>query len=75
MTRKKKKVMTINDLAIMTAKGFSDVHKELTAVRSDVKEVKDATERIEFRMSAQERRIEILEDKMRIVSTKLGLRR
>lgn len=77
----KKKVKTIeekiDDLAAMTARGFSDIEKQMTtiATKDDLKEVTARLDRIEFHMNTHERRIEMLEDKMRIVSTKIGLKK
>ncbi|GEM_PF-5403949 len=73
MSGKKKTIdEKIEDLAVMVEKGFSRGEAELHAVE---KRLTDRFDRIEFHMSTHERRIEILEDKMRIVSTKLGLKR
>lgn len=79
--KQKKKETTLDDLAIMVQKGFSETARDFSEVKTGLGEVKkelvDANnrlDRIEFHTNTHERRIEILEDKMRIVSTKLGLR-
>lgn len=64
----------IDDLAQITARGFASMDKrfENTASKKDMKEISDRLDRIEF---SQGRRIEILEDKVRIIAEKIGLRK
>lgn len=62
------KKMTIDDLAVMVAKGF-----ENTATKDDFKEVSRKLEDIDYRLSKiesnHERRIDLLEDRMQVVKT------
>jgi TolA-binding protein len=79
------KNMTIEDLAVMTQKGFADMErrfeemdqkfsKRFGAMHKRFDDMDARFDRLEFIVVAgQERLIEALEDKMRIVSTKLGL--
>lgn len=60
----------IDNLARMVERGFAE-----TATKADISEVNKKLDKIEFHMNTHERRIEILEDRMLMVSTKLGLRR
>lgn len=74
-------VKAVDKLAESTAHGFSEVGSKLknleekVATKKEVKEITDRLDRIEFHMNTHERRIEILEDKMRMVSVKIGLRK
>ena len=69
MTKKTKTIdEKIDDLAAMTQRGFADVHAE-------IKEVQETVDRIEFRVNSHDRRIDILEDKVRVISTKVGLQK
>ena len=61
-----KKNMTIEDLAIMIQGKFKEIYARFDRVD-------ERLDRIEFNQISQERRISILEDGMRIISTKLGL--
>ena len=45
---------------------FNDMHRE-------TREIKERLDRMEFLLAGQERRISTLEDRMRMVATKLGL--
>ncbi len=77
MKKKTKKTVEelIESLAVMTQKGFDEVSGRLDGVEGGMKEVVKRLDRIEYGMVSHERRISILEDKMQIVSTKLGLKR
>jgi len=73
MAKKQKTVEEkIDDLAAMTQRGFVAVATDLRELE---KRMNDRFDRLEFHMTAHERRIEILEDKVRIISTKIGLRK
>lgn len=77
---KRKKEVTIDELAMMIQKGFEETasKKELGSLEIVINQrfdkVDKRLDKIEFHTNTHERRIEILEDKMRMVSTKLGLR-
>lgn len=64
----KNKKVTINDLAIMVAKGF-----ENTSTKDEIKSVVKRLDGIDYRLgkieSNHERRIDLLEDKMQVVKT------
>lgn len=84
MKKKTKKTVEelIEDLATMTSKGFEEVSGRLDGVEGklgkvegEMKEVVKRLDRIEYGMVSHKRRLSILEDKMRIVSVKLGLKR
>ena len=70
MAKEKKKEMTLDYLASVVQRGFAE-----TATKKEIYEITERLDRIEFHMSTHERRIEILEDQMRVVSNKIGLRR
>ena len=63
----------IDDLSAMTQRGFADLKKEmtdgfaLTATKAELKEVKETVDRIEYTVNTHERRIENLEDKVRVI--------
>jgi predicted nuclease with TOPRIM domain len=74
------KKMTIEDLAIMIQGEFKVIHSEikdikgrLTRIEGRLDRIEERLDRIEFNQVSQERRISTLEDKIRIISTKLGL--
>lgn len=78
MVKKRKSVEEkIDDLAEMVARGFSELHETIAnnATKKELKEVVSLLERIEFHTNTHERRIEMLEDKIRTISTKIGLRK
>lgn len=68
MKKVAKSKVTIDELAMMVARGF-----ENTATKSDMKEVNRKLEDIDYRLSKiesnHERRLEALEDKMAVVKT------
>lgn len=81
----------VESLAVMVQKGFEETASktellgvegelgglkgEVSGLKGEMKEVVKRLDRIEYGMVSHDRRLEILEDKMRIVSVKLGLRR
>ena len=78
MAKKKRSVEEmINELAGITAKGFAQTvtKDELERVIERLDKIDNRFDRVEFHMNTHERRIEMLEDRMRIVSTKIGLRK
>ncbi len=80
MAKKKKTTdELVEGLAVMVQRGFAGTKSDLEDFRKDVdnfrKEVNHRFDRVEFHLSSHERRIEVLEDKMRLVSTKIGLRK
>ncbi|MSU55072.1 MAG: hypothetical protein EXS46_00855 [Candidatus Taylorbacteria bacterium] len=78
-----KKVKTIDEkieeLAVITQRGFSDLESKMVKgfanVHEEIKEVKETVDRIEYRVNTHDRRIENLEDKVRVISTKVGLQK
>lgn len=70
----KKSVETmIEELAMVTGKGFAEMNARFDEVDNRFDEVNDRLDKIEYFGSSQERRISILEDKMKLVTNKLGL--
>ena len=65
---KKNKNISIDDLAAMVAKGFSN-----TATKDDIKRLESHLDDIDFRLGKieanHERRLDVLEDKMLIIYT------
>ncbi len=78
-----KKIKTIDDkiddLAAMTQRGFSELESKMfkgfANVHEEIKEVKETVDRIEYRVNTHDRRIENLEDKVRVIGTKIGLQK
>lgn len=66
------KKITNEELARMVQDGFSEARTELQTVE---KRLNDRFDRIEFNTNSQERRISILEDKVQMISTKIGLKK
>jgi septal ring factor EnvC (AmiA/AmiB activator) len=66
------KKITIDDLALMVAKGFDSVTTNM-ATKDDLKEVNKKLDDIDYRLgkieSNHERRIDLLEDRMQVVKT------
>jgi len=64
----KNKKITIDDLAVMVAKGF-----ENTSTKDDLREVTKKLDDIDYRLgkieSNHERRLDLLEDRMQVVKT------
>ena len=67
------KNMTTDELAIMLQGEFKVIHAEFRDVHSEMDRMNQRLARIEFNTSGQDSRIATLEDKVRIISTKLGL--
>jgi hypothetical protein len=67
----------LDDLAIMVGRGLEEVRTEVrestraTTARFD--SVDQGLERIEFQVSGQDRRMTVLEDRVRQLATKVGL--
>jgi hypothetical protein len=60
----------IDALAELMVNKFDEIRSEL---KNDIHKLDERLERVEFNTSGLERRTSVLEDKMRIISTKLGL--
>ena len=77
MAKKKTVEEKIDDLAIMVGRGLEEVRNEGRAgvkaanARFDV--IDQVLERIEFQVSGQDRRMTVLEDRVRQLATKVGL--
>ncbi|MDO8521204.1 MAG: hypothetical protein Q7S52_03750 [bacterium] len=68
----KKKAITLDDLAAMTQRGFSEVHKEFTEVHKEFAEVHERFEKLEFLLIGRhDKRLDKLENDMRIIKTLL----
>lgn len=68
MVKKKKTTEEmIEDLATM-------MQREFLETRKDIKEVKEHVDQVEFRLTGWTQRIEILEDKVRMLGVKVGLK-
>jgi hypothetical protein len=67
----------IDELALAVGRGFDELRQEVrdgfAAVSKRFDAVEQRLESVEFLVSGQDRRISILEDKMRMVSVKIGL--
>jgi len=60
----------IDDLAISVKNGFDQSASDLKGLED---RLTDSLDKIEFNTNSQERRITILEDKVRMISVKVGL--
>jgi len=49
---KRKKEMTINDLAVMVQKGFVETGKDAAGLKNDIAEIDKRLDRIEFHMNS-----------------------
>jgi predicted nucleic acid-binding Zn-ribbon protein len=67
------KKMTIEDLAIMLQGEFKAIQEQFKEVFRRLDAIEQRLDRIEFNQASQERRISTLEDRVRIIGTKLGL--
>jgi predicted nucleic acid-binding Zn-ribbon protein len=67
------KKMTLEDLAVMIQGEFKEIYRKLGAIEDRLTRIEERLDHIEFNQTSQERRISTLEDKVRIISTKLGL--
>jgi len=56
-----------------TSKGFKAMEKRFDAIDEKFNAMDDRFDKLEFLMTAHDRRITILEDRMRLVATKVGL--
>jgi hypothetical protein len=67
----------IDEMVLMVGRGLDEIRTEMrqgfVAINERFDGVDERLERIEFLVSAQDRRISILEDRMLQVSVKLGL--
>jgi hypothetical protein len=67
----------IDELALMVGRGFdelrADVKVGFVAVEQRFTAVEERLERIEFHVSGQDRRMTVLEDRVRQLATKVGL--
>jgi archaellum component FlaC len=63
----------IDNLAELMMDRFDGVAEQFDSVSDQFNGVNDRLDKIEFNTSGQERRISTLEDKVRIISTKIGL--
>ena len=79
MAKKKTVEEKIDELAIAVGNGFAATasRDEVQLIRDEVRGgfagVTERLDKIEFLVSGQERRISILEDRLRLISTKIGL--
>ena len=64
----------IDDLAAMTQRGFEAVDKRFDAMDNRFDEMDKRLDRIEFHVSGHDRRIDTIEDKLRQLATKVGLK-
>ena len=77
MVKKKKTTEEmIEGLAVMVQKGFAETASkdQFREVKSEIKELREQIERLDFRLTGWGQRIEILEDKVRMLSVKVGLK-
>jgi ribosome-associated translation inhibitor RaiA len=85
MVKKKTTNQLVEDLAISVQKGFIEVKQEMKAgfkavderlnkVEERLDKVEERLENIEGLVGGHERRFERLEDDMRVVKTKVGIR-
>ena len=77
MAKKKTVEEKIDDLAIMVGRGLEEVRNEgqagVKAVNARFDVIDQVLERIEFQVSGQDRRMTVLEDRVRQLATKVGL--
>jgi len=75
--KKPKKATTIDDLAIMVAKGFEGVQEQLSPMRSDIKDLKEGQEQITLKLDNVAYRFEVVELQRRVdlLEKKVGIRR
>lgn len=75
MARKKKTTeQLIEDLDIMVQRGFSETKQDIKKLENNLQRLEEKVDRLEFRMTGWGQRIEILEDKVRMLSVKAGLK-
>lgn len=77
MAKKKTIEEKIDDLAIMVGRGLEEVRNDgrdgIKAVNARFDAIDEGLERIEFQVSGQDRRMTVLEDRVRQLATKVGL--
>jgi hypothetical protein len=77
MAKKKTVEEKIDDLALMVGRGLEEVRNEgrvgVKAVNARFDAIDQGLERIEFQVSGQDRRMTVLEDRVRQLATKVGL--
>lgn len=68
----------ITDLAASVARGFEHVDEQFRGLRHDMdqhfNQVEERLDRIEFSVNGHDRRLDVLEDKVRRISVKTGLK-
>lgn len=78
MKKKKTTNQLIEDLAISVQNGFIEVKQEFKEVKREIKELDQKVDKrfdkIESFVNGHERRFDRLEDDMRVVKTKVGMR-
>ena len=69
--------MSIDDLAIMVANGFTGIHEELEPMKKDIQELKDGQERIQLKLDNVAYRFELIEPQKRVelLEKRIGMRR
>ncbi len=60
----------IDELALMVGRGFDELRGE---IKSGFAAIEQRLERVEYHVSGQDRRLNILEDRVRQLATKAGL--
>jgi hypothetical protein len=60
----------IDELALMVGRGFDELRGE---IKSGFAAIEQRLERVEYHVGGQDRRINVLEDRVRQLATKLGL--
>jgi hypothetical protein len=70
MAKKKSVEEKIDDLALSVAKGFDEVYRRMNQQED---RLGSRLDRIEYLVSGEERRVSILEDRVRQLATKTGL--
>ncbi|OHA17480.1 MAG: hypothetical protein A3G52_04600 [Candidatus Taylorbacteria bacterium RIFCSPLOWO2_12_FULL_43_20] len=80
MTKNKKKTTDkkLDELALSVAKGFAEVSAtmatktEMHELKEEVGKISDKIDRVEYLVNGHDRRIDVLEDKVRRISVKIG---
>jgi hypothetical protein len=70
MAKKKSVEEKIDDLALSVAKGFDEAYRRMNQQED---RLGSRLDRIEYLVSGEERRVSILEDRVRQLATKTGL--
>ncbi len=71
---KKSTDQKIDELAISIGRGFQEVHGKLDDIRGDVRGVITRLDHIELQTSGLAGRVEVLEDTLRVIKTKLQIK-